>query len=140
VPTYAISADAPLLASPSHPELRDRPAPDDRAGREQRVTTSGGHRRGNRRRDQAVITGPAPRDTYDSLGTAIFTSSDRLWSVQDVADYLGIPNKTLYNWRLTREDLLASCLTTSTRVLSPIDTLERDAIIRAVIDANGNRK
>ena len=27
------------------------------------------------------------------------TSSDRLWSVQDVADYLGIPLKTLYNWR-----------------------------------------
>ena len=27
------------------------------------------------------------------------TTSDRLWSVQDVADYLGIPLKTLYNWR-----------------------------------------
>jgi excisionase family DNA binding protein len=27
------------------------------------------------------------------------TTSDRLWSVQDVADYLGIPVKTLYNWR-----------------------------------------
>lgn len=24
---------------------------------------------------------------------------DRLWSVQDVADYLGIPPRTLYNWR-----------------------------------------
>lgn len=24
---------------------------------------------------------------------------DRLWSVQDVADYLGIPRKTLYQWR-----------------------------------------
>jgi predicted DNA-binding transcriptional regulator AlpA len=22
-----------------------------------------------------------------------------LWSVHDVADYLGIPHKTLYNWR-----------------------------------------
>lgn len=27
------------------------------------------------------------------------TTSDRLWSVQDVADYLRIPQKTLYNWR-----------------------------------------
>ena len=27
------------------------------------------------------------------------TTSDRLWSVHDVADYLGIPHKTLYNWR-----------------------------------------
>ena len=27
------------------------------------------------------------------------TSGARLWSVQDVADYLGIPLKTLYNWR-----------------------------------------
>jgi predicted DNA-binding transcriptional regulator AlpA len=27
------------------------------------------------------------------------TTSDRLWSVQDVAVYLGIPLKTLYNWR-----------------------------------------
>ena len=26
-------------------------------------------------------------------------TSDRLWGVQDVADYLGIPHKTLYNWR-----------------------------------------
>lgn len=25
--------------------------------------------------------------------------SDRLWSVHDAADYLGIPYKTLYNWR-----------------------------------------
>jgi excisionase family DNA binding protein len=24
---------------------------------------------------------------------------DRLWSVQDVADFLGIPRKTLYQWR-----------------------------------------
>jgi excisionase family DNA binding protein len=23
----------------------------------------------------------------------------RLWSVQDVADYLGVPVKTLYQWR-----------------------------------------
>jgi DNA-binding transcriptional MerR regulator len=27
------------------------------------------------------------------------TARDRLWSVQDVADYLGIPPRTLYNWR-----------------------------------------
>jgi len=24
---------------------------------------------------------------------------DRLWGVQDVADYLGVPVKTLYQWR-----------------------------------------
>jgi excisionase family DNA binding protein len=29
------------------------------------------------------------------------TTSDGLWSVHDVAEYLGIPHKTLYNW-LTR--------------------------------------
>ena len=31
--------------------------------------------------------------------TTMNTTSDRLWSVHDVADYLGIPHKTLYNWR-----------------------------------------
>ena len=25
----------------------------------------------------------------------------KLWSVQDVADYLGVPTKTLYQWRCT---------------------------------------
>lgn len=24
---------------------------------------------------------------------------DKLWTVQDVADYLGVPVKTLYRWR-----------------------------------------
>lgn len=26
-------------------------------------------------------------------------NSDRLWGVQDVSDYLGIPVQTLYQWR-----------------------------------------
>ncbi|HEY6794235.1 MAG TPA: helix-turn-helix domain-containing protein [Kineosporiaceae bacterium] len=26
---------------------------------------------------------------------------ERLWSVQDVADYLGVPVKTVYQWRST---------------------------------------
>lgn len=27
---------------------------------------------------------------------------NRLWGVQDVADYLGVPPKTLYQWRSAR--------------------------------------
>ncbi|MDR1152487.1 MAG: helix-turn-helix domain-containing protein [Bifidobacteriaceae bacterium] len=27
------------------------------------------------------------------------THDDRLWTAQDVADYLGIPKATLYRWR-----------------------------------------
>lgn len=39
-----------------------------------------------------------------------------------------------------REDLPASCFTTSRRVLSPMETLERDAIVRTLAEAGGNRK
>jgi sigma-54 dependent transcriptional regulator, acetoin dehydrogenase operon transcriptional activator AcoR len=41
---------------------------------------------------------------------------------------------------LSREDLPPTCFTTSRRVLSPIEALERDAILRALADAEGNRK
>jgi predicted DNA-binding transcriptional regulator AlpA len=27
------------------------------------------------------------------------TTTERLWTIQDVSDYLGIPVKTLYDWR-----------------------------------------
>lgn len=27
------------------------------------------------------------------------TTAERLWTVEDVADYLGVPVKTLYEWR-----------------------------------------
>lgn len=26
-------------------------------------------------------------------------AAERLWTVQDVADYLGVPVKTIYDWR-----------------------------------------
>jgi transcriptional regulator of acetoin/glycerol metabolism len=38
------------------------------------------------------------------------------------------------------EDLPPACFTTSRRALTPIEALERDAIIRALADADGNRK
>ena len=38
------------------------------------------------------------------------------------------------------EDLPASCRTTSRRVLSPMEALERDAIVRALADAGGNKR
>jgi sigma-54 dependent transcriptional regulator, acetoin dehydrogenase operon transcriptional activator AcoR len=41
---------------------------------------------------------------------------------------------------LSPEDLPPTCFTTSRRVLSPIEALERDAILRALADAEGNRK
>jgi transcriptional regulator of acetoin/glycerol metabolism len=41
---------------------------------------------------------------------------------------------------IRREDLPLECFTASRRALSPIEALERDAIIRALADADGNRK
>lgn len=41
---------------------------------------------------------------------------------------------------IRREDLPSSCFTTSRRTLSRIETLERDAIVAALVAADGNRK
>jgi transcriptional regulator of acetoin/glycerol metabolism len=41
---------------------------------------------------------------------------------------------------LRREDLPASCFTGSRRALGQLEALERDAIVRALVDAGGNRK
>lgn len=41
---------------------------------------------------------------------------------------------------IRRDDLPPTCFTTSRRVLTPIEALERDAIIRALAEADGNRK
>jgi transcriptional regulator of acetoin/glycerol metabolism len=41
---------------------------------------------------------------------------------------------------IRREDLPPSCFTTSRRALSPIERLERDAIVRALAEGGGNRK
>ena len=41
---------------------------------------------------------------------------------------------------IRREDLPAECFTISRRTLTPIEALERDAIIGALTTANGNRK
>ncbi|MGD9991407.1 sigma-54-dependent Fis family transcriptional regulator [Pseudonocardia sp.] len=42
--------------------------------------------------------------------------------------------------QLRSEDLPPTCFTTSRRVLTPIEALQRDAIIQALNDAEGNRK
>lgn len=41
---------------------------------------------------------------------------------------------------IRREDLPAGCFTTSRRALSPIEALERDAIVRTLTETDGNRK
>jgi hypothetical protein len=48
-----------------------------------------------------MLNGGRRPTTSHHVGKALAqgTTSDRLWGVQDVADYLGIPHKTLYNWR-----------------------------------------
>ncbi len=40
---------------------------------------------------------------------------------------------------IRREDLPSTCFTTSRRTLTPLEVLERDAIVRALGDAGGNR-
>jgi DNA-binding transcriptional MerR regulator len=43
------------------------------------------------------MTAPTIRGTR----TGHATSSERLWSIHDVSEYLGVPVKTLYQWRST---------------------------------------
>jgi transcriptional regulator of acetoin/glycerol metabolism len=90
----------------------------------------------------ALLDRLAPGRGTTCSDDAMAVLARRAWTgnVTELGDVLQATLRRRPVGTIRRDDLPPSCSTTSRRALSPIETLERDAIVQALAETDGNRK